>query len=84
MKITGNIVTFRSISEYYKKEVDGKKANTIRIISDEEDILIQMSELDYIKIINVETNDVFYRRLTDITRFIHNDMIIYIFSWKHT
>ena len=82
MQINNKTIFFYSLPEYYDKEYNGRKSNTVRIVSEEEDALIQVSEfLDYIWITNTETTIGFNRRLTDITRFIYNNLIIYIFSW---
>ena len=84
MKIVNNIIYFKSMPEYYQKEILGIKANTVRIVDKFEDASIQLSELDYIKIVNTETEDFFMRKLRDITRYVYNDqIIIYIFSWRH-
>ena len=84
MKIANSIIYFKSLPEYYDKEYRWIKPNTVRIVLEEEDHLIQSSNIVYIQLQNTETGYIFSRLLTDITRFIHNDMIIYIFSWKHT
>ena len=70
---------------YYKKEQNGIKPNTVRIISKKEDSLIQASKITAIEIINVDTGEKFQRIISDITYFVYYDyheIIIYIFSWQ--
>jgi hypothetical protein len=79
-------IEFKSLPVHYVKESGGRKSNTVRVVSKEGDKIIteRINEIRYIRIKN--TNEVCYkesfvRELTDITRFIHNDTIMYIFSW---
>lgn len=79
-------IEFKSLPAYYVKEVEGRKCNTVRVVSEKEDKIIseRITEIKNIRIKN--TNEVlskqsFDKRLTDITRFTHNGTIIYIFSW---
>ena len=81
MEINNNIIFFKSLSEYYDKEYSDKKPNTVRIVSEEEDALIQVSEICYINITNPVNDIAFGRKLNDITRFVYKNLIIYIFSW---
>lgn len=85
MKIIKNVIYFKSYPEYYDKEVSGIKPNTVRIVDEEEDIEIQEFSKNikdkFIEIGNPKTGDHFGRLLTDITRFEHPPLIIYIFSW---
>jgi hypothetical protein len=84
MEINNKTIFFKSLPEYYDKEYSGKKPNTVRIVSEEEDNLIQISEIDFIMIENTVTGKEFIRLLIDITRFVYNDFIIYIFSFDIT
>lgn len=83
MYIENNIIHFKSDEPHYSKECSGKKANTVRIISDEEhDIILDVIDnLQYICITNT-IGDYFARTLSDITIFKINSIIIYIFSWR--
>lgn len=81
-------ITFKSISEYYNKEKDGLKPNTIREIDLEDDRFLYLISKFYegfdeneiiIKIQNVITKESFKRYVEDIS--IWNDLMI--ISWNH-
>ena len=83
MYIENNTIFFKSFPQHYLKEKRGIKPNTMRIMSDSEDKLIQISPINYIYIEDSCDGDSFVRALTDITRFTHDNIIYYIFSWTH-
>jgi len=78
---------FKSQDKYFHKERIGLKPNTIREIDLDDERFVELithaingfNENLFIKIVNVQTGDVFMREITDITWF-KNMMII---SWKH-
>lgn len=79
-------IEFKSIPEFYEKEAEGVKSNTVRIVSKEEDKLIvdHIGSIKYIRIVNTNTVACiksFLVELTDITRFESYGLIMYIFSW---
>jgi hypothetical protein len=88
-------IEFKSLPVHYIKEANGRKCNTVRIVSEKEDKIIaeRIGEINSIRIKNTDeviriknTDEVsskqsFVRRLRDITRFETQGLIIYIFSW---
>lgn len=83
MNIIDNIIEFKSIPEYYDKEISGKKPNTVRFITDKKEYWLlkkKKRNLKYIRIYNARTKENFLRELTDISVF---ENTCYIFSWKH-
>ena len=79
-------IEFKSVPEFYEKEVRGIKPNTVRVVSKKEDKLIadHIANIKYIRIVNTNTTACkksFLVELTDITRFESNGLIMYIFSW---
>ena len=86
MKFSTTIV-FKSIPEYYKKEISGIKNNTVRFVDTVEDkkILSLLNDIKCIRIVNTDDStcvSFFVRTITDITRYEKNGMIIYIFTWE--
>ena len=84
MKFSTTIV-FKSIPEYYKKEISGIKNNTVRFVDTVEDkkILSILNDIKYICIVNTADKiSSFVRTIIDITRYEKNGMIIYIFTWE--
>lgn len=81
------IVKFKSTEDNYRKEANGVKRNTVRIMSGEEDSYLQfvLPNIKFIKISCINYNcietEYMIRPLTDITRFESHGLIIYIFSW---
>jgi len=77
------VIVFKSTKDNYKKESSYAKRNTVRIVDESEDIDINAckNELKYIEIVNTKTGDTILRKLTDITRFVNEGTVIYIFSW---
>ena len=76
------VVTFKSTPEFYEKEKDGIKNNTVR----ESDNGVRFESLKnvnlqteqcYVKIVNCETKEFFSRKIRDIS--IYNN--IYILTW---
>jgi len=85
MKFTTTI-EFKSLPEFYDKEVSGIKSNTVRVTDAEEDAEIQrnIKSIKYIRISNTDTTmckSSFVATLKDITKFQSHGLIIYIFSW---
>jgi len=79
-------VSFKSLPEYYEKEYDGRKPNTIRAVDYETDGRFhalkewsETGELGHICIINSETKDAFMREITDISYW--GEFVI--ISWRH-
>ena len=86
MKFSATI-EFKSIPEYYKKEISGIKNNTIRFVNIVEDkkILLILNDIKCIRIVNTDDSTCissFVRTITDITRYKKNEMILYIFTWE--
>lgn len=81
------IIKFKSVEDNYRKEYGGEKRNTVRIVTEKEDIYLQfiLKDIKFIKIscLNFKSreNEYMIRSLTDITRFESHGLIIYIFSW---
>jgi hypothetical protein len=77
-------VDFKSIPEYYRKEMLGLKRNTVRKIDREnerfqflEDWMNHKIDNLTIRIIQTQTTESFERQITDVTKF--DDY--YIISW---
>lgn len=78
------VVRFKSLPNYWQKEKDGRKPNTIRKIKDEEkfEILLkfmdnEISELNII-IHNTFNGESFERQIKDVTEW--NNLLI--ISWR--
>ena len=99
MKIEGNTIEFKSTQHNWIKEFNGVKPNTIEHIlkhqgnkifpnAEYTKFMISKHELEYIKIINQESNDSFIRKLTDITicdfdiTLCKDSYIVVVFSWE--
>lgn len=83
------IIEFKSNTAVYCKEKNGIKNNTVRIVSKEEDEILEdiLYNIKYIKIVsNVKYSNgfvnSFIRIIKDITRYEQDNIIIYIFTWK--
>lgn len=79
-------VEVKSTSEFFEKELSGRKNNTVRVVNSKEDKEIQkiVSNIKYITITEKTLHRTLTRKLTDITRYVPNtdtNIIIYIFSW---
>jgi hypothetical protein len=88
MKLT-TTVEFKSDRFVYYKEKNGIKNNTTRIVSQKEDDLLKnkSNHIKYIKIISTfyffdGLPSSFTRTIKDITRYVKDDIIIYIFTWE--
>lgn len=79
--INHNIVHFKVKPMQYINNESGRKKNIIKIVNSIEDKAIIQSVIKYILIEDSFTDRKFIKELTDITRYIYNDIIIYIFSW---
>lgn len=92
MQIVDDMVVFKSNSEYYMKEEEGKKPNTMRMLSVRESQQIFDADMnERVKRIRIVLDSMpefgelsFERELTDISYigYIAGKMI-YIFSWRH-
>jgi len=88
MKIENNTIIFKSTPEYYQKEKAGLKCNTVRQITKPDEYkafhdfyrCFEAISNKTITIINVDTEESFNRRLTDISVYKN----CYIFSWEHS
>ena len=71
------VVNFKSLSEYYKKEMFGLKRNTVREMPKEPDerfVLLEKFSREeinnlFIRIIERDTTESFERQITDVTYF---------------
>lgn len=81
MEIIGDMIIFKSTEEFFTKEKNGSKSNTVRIPSyeDRDSIIESMDKLSQITIISTDTGENFVRKLTDISTYRE----IIIFSWRH-
>ena len=82
-------IEFKSLPEFFEKEVSGIKNNTVRLVDSVEDkkILSMRDNIKYIRIINTDNKEcysLFVRTITDITRWVMPDAftVIYIFTWE--
>ena len=82
-------IEFKSNRFVFKKEVSGIKNNTVRIVSQKEDEKIRnkLDEIKYIRIVSTfdfssSLHHEFTRIIKDITRYTHDNAIIYIFTWE--
>ena len=81
------IVIFKSTEENYRKEISGRKPNTIRKIDRTDSRFVKLqrklfrwtNEPTHICIENSETGEHFVREIKDITEFEE----LYIISWEH-
>ena len=82
MKFTTTI-EFKSTETNYRHEASDEKRNTVRIVTEaeENEIRALIINIKYIRIVCTDGIQSFVRELTDITRFTHNGIIMYIFSW---
>ena len=81
MKIVGNCILFRSRNEFFKKELNGLKPNTIRSI----DPNLDLSDIKHIRIEHTDTGDFFTRALTDISvigSVLDRELVV--FSWDQS
>jgi len=90
MKIEGDTIVFRSINPHFAKEKDGRRPNTVRILSDKETLnVLKLWNSHKLKKIRIELadfkkSDSFERELTDIS--LTGDSfgkIPVFFSWRH-
>lgn len=85
MEITGNTIIFKSSPRCFLKERYGIKPNTVRIIPEQEkeNFDKKFHTLEYIEIVNADTDKRIRRELTDISYHdFGNGAIVYIFSWE--
>ena len=82
-------IEFKSNRFVYHKEKNGIKNNTTRIVSQKEDDLLRnkLNDIKYIKIVSTfyfsgGLPSFFTRTIKDITRYVQDDIIIYIFTWE--
>ena len=85
MRIEGNTVIFRSTPSMYEVEENGKKPNTVRILDDDETLLVATIGKDLTRIrIERWGHRGFTRELTDISKI--GELLgksVYVFSWRH-
>ena len=90
MRIEDDTVVFKSVEGYFEKEKDGRKPNTVRILSEyEAGIIYNMWDAKRLSRIRIELRDQdkidsFERELTDVTwagSFL--GYYIVVFSWRH-
>ena len=86
MEIEGDTIIFQSCLHSYRKEEDGRKPNTTRIIEERENNIVTVIYLKRIRIIlkDFPSKEHFEREITDIAHIgdICGKTIITI-SWKH-
>ncbi|MCK4528000.1 hypothetical protein KAW18_11580 [candidate division WOR-3 bacterium] len=85
MDINKETIFFRSVPEYYFKEKNGKKPNTVRhIVGRDAEIFGEYKEtLKYIVISDTDTGEWFERELTDISSVtLFDEANVWIFSWS--
>lgn len=93
MLIENDILIVKSWPENWNVENSGKKANTIRQVSDYEwdkfDLAVEggilytgSREITRIRVINTDTSDYFDRNLTDVTLWYTAGNHILILSWN--
>ena len=82
MKIMGNIIYIKVDKELYRKGVCNEKFDLLKRVTEIADTLIQLSEIDYINIINISNERAFMRKLKDITRLVCKEgTVMYLFEW---
>ena len=88
----GPLVVFKSEPEFYARERCGNKPNTVRLIPRNEvgdrigfaDDCMEVGEPATIRILNAETGEGFFRRITDISQvgsLVGSDL--WCISWRH-
>jgi len=77
-------VKFKSLPEYWEKELDNRKPNTVRVVDWEDKRFQNLKENNYarIKIFNTRTNESFERIIEDITFFSTHTIELVIISWE--
>jgi hypothetical protein len=92
MKIDGNKIIFKSIDDFYFKELAGIKPNTVRFVEDSDEMLAIAdfaadleSETKYIEIHNKISPHLYFKRcIRDISEIYRlPTMRVWIFSWFH-
>jgi len=80
---TAITIEFKSIEPYFRTEASGEKKNFATTVNMAEDdkIKVLITDIKYIRIVCTDGIQSFVRKITDITRYVHNSTIIYIFSW---
>jgi len=77
MHFVEDTVYFKSLPEFYEKEEDGRKCNTVREMSGVEYATLVGINPENIVIQNTETSEDFIREITDISRWKN----LVIISW---
>lgn len=79
MIINKDTIYFKSLPEFFEKEKDGRKPNTVRSLVPGEysNFDANRTKIKKICIVNSETREPFFRILTDISEFKN----LVIFSW---
>ena len=83
MKIEEDTIIFKTEGYFFDKERDGRKPNTIRIITSEEAWQLQVKEPKRIRIIEPARGEFFERDITDISCVGHScGKPQFVFSWR--
>ena len=86
MKIEGGTIIFKSAPEFFQKEQNGSKPNTVRILSrvEEEELYKAKDQLKTIRIVSTETGHGFERRIRDISPVVLSENCrVFTISWHH-
>lgn len=80
MKIRGSTICFKSKPEFFEKEQDGKKKNTVRGLGfvESKELEVFKDKITHIQIVNADNGAFFVRELTDISEWAG----VTIFSWN--
>jgi hypothetical protein len=88
----GPLVVFKSFPDFYARERCGNKANTVRVMPRREyverlefaDTCMEVGEPATIHVLNAETGEGFYRRITDICCIGELPGVdVWCISWQH-
>ena len=84
MKIEEDTIIFKTEGYFFDKERDGRKPNTIRIITSEEAWQLQVKEPKRIRIIEPARGEFFERELIDMSCVGHScGKLQFVFSWRN-
>lgn len=83
MIIHDGVVIFASSVDNYDKEKSGVKNNTVRIMTNEEEIQLMINSTKYISIHNAgDIKETFVRTIRDHTVYTVDGNNIHIFTWE--
>lgn len=88
----GPLVVFKSIPDFWHIERNGNKPNTVRLLTPQEyserldfpRACLEVGEPSTVGMVNAETGDIFFRRLTSIEQIgtiLGHTM--WVLSWRH-